>query len=359
MFTHTGTGNPLSLPPGFRESDPAQEETRPFIWCYPPTHGLEARLAAPRYINLEEMRTVEIELGSGRNNITKGLLRIRPATAGLRLRTSEIAVIAGQIEMASNAEPGCIEFVNLAPNTTTRFRVPYTVDENHTMLSARLEVSYETEAGRFAYFSTSSIISTLPISVNVQDIFRDDVLLSRFTVSPAMLIPLRILGCDIPDSQAYEVESGIKGPMALDVFPKQPASVIYKIKQKGGRAPSTNPKTKQQNSLRLTVRYTCIDDECLLLIKQKFSEAIGQSKHKALTRLLTPHIVDAFREQLSTSDMESIGLLREVGMLSYKDVQWDTVLEGLQETLREEVKGWLTKWHQVRILRIKMLIDGC
>ena len=101
VFTHTGHGSSAGLPPGFRESEP-EAETRPFIWCYPPPHGLEAKLAAPRIINLEELRTLEIELNSGSNNISKGLLRIRPATAGLRLRTSEITVIAGDIEMISH-----------------------------------------------------------------------------------------------------------------------------------------------------------------------------------------------------------------------------------------------------------------
>lgn len=347
MFTHAGHGSSAVLPPGFRESEPAEAETRPFIWCYPPTHGLEAMLAVPRSINLEELRTLEIELNSGRNNISKVLLRVRPATAGLRLRTSEITVIAGEIEMTPNTESGNIEFADLAQDTLIRFRVPYTVDENHTMLSARLEVIYETDAGRFTYISTSSVISTLPISVNVQDIFRDDVLLSRFTVSPAMLVPLRILGCDIPESDVYEVQSSVRGPLALDVFPKQPASIIYKIKPKGGRAPVVNA-TAKRNSLRLTVRYTCIDDECLLLIRQKFSSALEQSKYKSLTRLLTPHIVDAFREQLSTSDMESIGLLREMDMLSYEDVHWDAVLKGLRDSLRGEVRSWLIRWHQVR-----------
>ncbi|KAF4944846.1 hypothetical protein F66182_18640, partial [Fusarium sp. NRRL 66182] len=155
--------------------------------------------------------------------------------------------------MTPNTESGSIEFTDLTQDTLIRFRIPYTVDENHTMLSARLEVAYETDAGRFTYISTSSVVSTLPISVNVQDIFRDDVLLSRFTVSPAMLVPLRILGCEIPESDVYEVQSG----------------------PKGGRAPVVNATTKR-NSLRLTVRYTCIDDECLLLVRQKFSSALEQ-----------------------------------------------------------------------------------
>ncbi|KAH8698383.1 putative TMEM1 family protein [Talaromyces proteolyticus] len=343
VFTYGGGSSSSALPPGFREPEGTEEEVRPYIWCYPPTTGLEARLTTPHYINLEELRTVEVEVDSGRNNISKGVLRVRPATAGLRLRIAETIVVGGDIKMTPQPELASLEFVNFAPESSVRFRIPYSVDENHTMLSARLEAIYETDTGKFTYISASSIISTLPISVNVQDIFKDDVLFSRFTVSPAMLIPLRVLGCDIPESDSYQVDCGMRGPVAYDVFPKQAASIIYKIKLRDGRTPQSN---ESKRSLRLTVQFTCLDEECLLLIKQKFVAAIMHSKHKSLMRLLTPHIVDAFRTQLSTSDMEAIGLLREVEVLNYNQVHWDTVLSSLREPFRKEVRDWLVEWHK-------------
>lgn len=288
---------------------------------------------------------MEVEIDSGRNNISSGVVRVRPATAGLRLRISEASVVDGDITMTPNPESGSLEFTKFSSESSVRLRIPYSVDEEHTMLSTRLEVVYETDSGRFTYISTSSVISTLPISVNVQDVFKDDVLFSRFTVSPAMLIPLRVLGCNIPESAPYQVEGGLHGPVAFDVFPKQPASVVYKIRLRGNGARLGN---ESKRSLRLTVQFTCLDEECLLLVKQKFLAAITGSKFKSLERLLTPHIVEAFRTQLSTSDMEAIGLLREVEALSYNQVHWETVLSGLREPFRKEVRDWLVEWHKVR-----------
>jgi hypothetical protein len=46
--------------------------------------------------------------------------------------------------------------------------------------------------------------------------------------------------------------------------------------------------------------------------------------------------------------MEAIGLLREVEVLSYNQVHWETVLSGLREPFRKEVREWLVEWHQVR-----------
>jgi hypothetical protein len=345
VFTYGGGSHSSALPPGFREPEESEEATKPYIWCYPAASGLDARLATPHYINLEELRTVEVEIDSGRNEISSGVVRVRPATAGLRLRIAEASVVDGDISMTPIPESGSLEFTKLSSESSIRLRIPYSVDEEHTMLSTRLEVVYETDGGRFTYVSTSSIISTLPISVNVQDVFKDDVLFSRFTVSPAMLIPLRVLGCNIPESTSYQVDGGVQGPVAFDVFPKQPASVLYKIRLRGsGARLSDDPK----RSLRLTVQFTCLDEECLLLIKQKFVAAITDSKFKTLVRLLTPHIIEAFRTQLSTSDMETIGLVREVEALSYNQVHWEAVLSGLREPFRKEVRDWLVEWHQVR-----------
>lgn len=346
VFTYGGGSHSSALPPGFRELEESSEEAaKPYIWCYPAASGLDARLATPHYINLEELRTVEVEIDSGRNNISSGVVRVRPATAGLRLRIAEAAVVDGDITMKPNPESGSLEFTKFPSESSVRLRIPYSVDEEHTVLSTRLEIVYDTDGGRFAYVSTSSIISTLPISVNVQDVFKDDVLFSRFTVSPAMLIPLRVLGCNIPESSSYQVDGGVQGPVAFDVFPKQPASVLYKIRlRESGARQSEDSK----RSLRLTVQFTCLDEECLLLIKQKFVAAITDSKFKELVRLLTPHIVESFRTQLSTSDMETIGLVREVEALSYNQVHWETVLSALREPFRKEVRDWLVEWHQVR-----------
>ncbi|KAJ5097370.1 hypothetical protein N7456_008091, partial [Penicillium angulare] len=332
-----------SLPIGFREAeDAADTDNRPYIFCYPPPNGLQAKIVSPHLINLEAMRTLELELNSGRNDITSGTLRVRPATAGLRLRISEAEVVEGELDISANNDSGSIEFNKLSTQSFVRLRIPYTVEEALNSLSARVEVGYETEQGRFAFTAVHSIVATLPISVNVQDIFKDEMLFSRFTVSPAMLIPLRITNCSLPSSDAYDVQSSITGPVALDVFPKQPASLLYKIRPLGSTVKST-PAGK--NNLRLRVDFTCVDDECFDAIEKSFAAAIESSPYSQYASFLTSHIVGRFRNQLSTSDMEVIGLVRELEMLPYESIRWDELLGGLKEST-EEVREWLTAWHE-------------
>ncbi|GKZ35154.1 hypothetical protein AbraIFM66950_005706 [Aspergillus brasiliensis] len=341
VFTFGG-GKHASLPVGFREAIEAEEEdSRPYIYCYPPPDGLQAKIVSPHFVNLEELRTLELELSSGWNDIKSGTLRVRPATAGLRLRTTETELVEGDIKIEAHSDSGNIEFTRLKPNSFVRFRIPYTVEEHHPMLSARAEVAYETEKGRFTYSSVHNIISGLPISVNVQDVFKDSVLFSRFTISPAMLIPLRILKCQIPSSDIYEVQSSIGDSVALNVFAKQPASLLYKIRQR----PDNIPTPGARRSLRLSVDFTCVDDECLYAVEQTFKSSVATSKFHQYTSLLTSHIVETFRSQLSTSDMEVVGLVREVETLQYANAHWETLLSALKEPV-DGLKAWLMDWHK-------------
>jgi hypothetical protein len=341
LFTY-GSGKHSALPLGFRETVDAEEDSRPYIYCYPPPGGLQAKIASPHLVNLEEMRTLELELNSGWNDIKSATVRVRPATAGLRLRITEAEVVEGEIQISANNETGHIEFSQLGPQSFVRFRIPYTMEEHHPMLSARAEVTYETTNGRFSYSSSHSIVSGLPISVNVQDTFKDKMLFSRFTVSPAMMIPLRILKCSIPASDFYQVQSHVGDSVSLNVFPKQPASLLYKIQQREDGVISPG----SRRSLRLSVDFTCVNDECLDAVERTFKESIANSEYQRYTTLLTSHIVDTFRTQLSTSDMEVIGLVREVETLPYANVKWELLLSALKEPL-DGLKAWLHEWHQV------------
>jgi hypothetical protein len=342
LFT-LASGKHPALPVGFREVLDAEEvDSRPYVYCFPRPEGLQAKITSPHVVNLEQMRTLELELYSGRNNVKTGTIRVRPATAGLRLRVAEAEVVEGSVTISTNSESGNIGITQLEPQSILRLRIPYTVEEVHPMLSARAEVSYETESGRFSYSSLHNIVSALPISVNVQDVFKDEVLFSRFTVSPAMMIPLRILKCSIPSSDVYEVQSHVKDSVAMDVFPKQPASLLYRIQQRKNSVTSAG----SRRSLRLSVEFTCVDDECLDAVETRFKSSIGDSGFRQYTTLLTSHIVQAFRTQLSTADMEVVGLIRELRTLSYANVGWDVLLGALKEPV-DGLKAWLMTWHQV------------
>ncbi|EER42375.1 TMEM1 family protein [Histoplasma capsulatum H143] len=338
-------GLPSSFSAGLQQpnaDDSDDEAERPFVFCYPPARGLQAEVSPPYRINLSELRTIEIGLKSGWNDILKGALRVKPATAGLRLRITEASIVDGDLKLEGNAESGQIDFTSFGPNSSARLSIPYTIEDDQTTLSARLEVVYETADCQFSYFSATSIISTLPVSVNVQDIFKDDSLISRFTISPAMATPLRILNCKIPSSEVYEVQPSIHHGQVLDCFPRQSASVLYKITPRGEKALEADA---SKRSLALTIDFTCLDEECLSVIENRFVQDICASKFAQLARLLTPHLLEAFRSEWTANDMEIISLIREIDILSYERVQWETVTNSLGGKLGKGVVSWLKEWH--------------
>ncbi|KAJ5491196.1 hypothetical protein N7539_002763 [Penicillium diatomitis] len=340
------SGSHSALPVGFRESDEGAEgDKRPYVYCYPAPGGLQAKVVSPRLINLEAMRALELELQSGRDEISSGTIRVRPATAGLRLRIAEVEVVDGGVQVKSDPDLGTIGFAKLSAQSSVRLRIPYTVEEAYTTLSARTEINYKTDHGDFSFSTTHNIVAALPISVNVQDIFKETILFSRFTISPAMLVPLRITNCSLPSSDVYEVESSVTGPVAMDVFPKQPGSLLYKIRPTESTSIFNGNGAAAPRSLRLRVDFTCVDDECFAAVENLFLSAIQSSPFAQYATLLAPHIVNSFRAQLSTADLEAIGLVREVEMLSYQSVRWEPLLSALKEPI-ENMRQWLSGWHQ-------------
>jgi hypothetical protein len=346
FFVHGNALQP-SLPPGFREEVSAEStdyERLPTIFCYPTAKGLEAKISPPHHIDLGELRSIEVDLKSGWNNVLRGVLRVRPATAGLRLRIADASIVSGAIEIRDSADSGNIEFANFEADSFVRFRIPYSVEADHNTLLARLEVSYETASGRFSYSSATSIISTLPINVNVQDVFKDDVLFSRFTIGPAMSTPVRLLNCRMRSSEIYKVQSSMQEHKILDVFPKQPASLLCKIMQPEGRAQASQAKKR---ALALTIDFNCLDEECLTVIEERFRADIEASPFEHLSRLLIPHLLELFRSRWTANDFETIGLLREVEIPSYESAQWESITGTLGPEMENEIKLWLVEWHKV------------
>jgi hypothetical protein len=130
----------------------------------------------------------------------------------------------------------------------------------------------------------------------------------------------------------------------LDVFPKQPASLLCKIMQRDGRPQGSLAK---KLSLALTIDFNCLDEECLTVIEERFREDIKASPFEHLSRLLIPHLLELFRSRWTANDFETIGLLREIEISSYEIAQWESITGTLGREVEAEIKLWLVEWHKV------------
>ncbi|KAF3491930.1 uncharacterized protein GIQ15_01447 [Arthroderma uncinatum] len=323
---------------------PASEDERPHIVCYPAAEAFGGKISQSRAINLVENRSLDIELNSGWNDISTGYVRLKPATAGLRLIIADVSLVDGSLTLDDEKKGGRICFSSLARDSTAILRVPYTMEGSQTTLSVSMEVEYETAEGEFDYISSSSIISTLPVSVNVQDLFQDGQLFSRFSISPGMLIPIRVFNCEMASSGKYDVEaSALKGEI-FDVFPKQPASLLYKITPRSDYQP--DKKEGSARPLSLSMEFSCLNEECLSVLEDKFTEEVESSPFSGLKHLLVPFLLAAFSAIWTAHALEIIGLVREIEVYSYEHVQWNTAIQSLDIDTQKRLVEWLKKWHE-------------
>ncbi|KAI9792943.1 MAG: hypothetical protein M1816_001265 [Peltula sp. TS41687] len=306
------------------------------IRCYPQPTALEAKLELARHVALGESRSIEVCISSGRNDISRAELRIRSASAGLRLKTAEAKVSSGSIEIKSRPRPGVLELGTLSADSLVKFRIPYALEHELpeitaqlTGLQVKIEVDYTTKAGDFSYFDTCNVLIVLPLGVNVQDIFRENALFSKFTISTASSVPIRVVKSNLEGSDMLKVQS--PGSLVAPLIASTDKQSVSQI--------------SEQRRLALVTEYSCLDDEIECNVGSVFTNALMTSQYESLSRLLLPHLLSSLRSR-SSSELATAGLLGEVDVGPFENLRWDECLRALAPDHRTDVRGWLQAWHE-------------
>jgi trafficking protein particle complex subunit 10 len=313
------------------------------IVLFPRPSGLHAKLGLPKLIHLEKKRAIEIEISSGWNDITYGELRLRAAKAGLRLHTADAEMVDDPlVEIVDKTKPGIITFGDFPPHYSAKFRIPYQLDNDLNDLSIKLEVEYTTEKGNFLFASTPEVSIALPLGVNVQDIFKQKALFSKFTVSSSTNVPIRIKKSTLEGSDLYEASTGNDETNPLLVFSKQSASFIYKITR---RKSIDKSKKDAKKPLGLLIEYRLVDEEIQDAIESVFKTSIEKASLQEFTHLLLPVIINSFMKK-TLPQFEKIALLGEVAIEPFDIGQWGDPLLGIPDKHKDKVIAWLKEWHQ-------------
>ena len=75
-------------------------------------------------------------------------------------------------------------------------------------------------------------------------------------------------------------------------------------------------------------------------------DALNGSSLGGFSRLLVPTLLSWVRRR-SAQDLETIVLLGEINLGSFRDLGWGDALDGLPSGSRVKVEAWLTNWHEV------------
>lgn len=322
----------------------------PLLLLYQRPDSFDAELSSSRSLHLDRSRFLEIDVTSGWNDILHGELHVRAATASLRVQTSDAKVVDNKLEISKRSDAGVIKFRSLSPGSKVKILVPFTVENDLNDIALKLEFSYTTNKGTFFFANNPSISIMLPLGVNVQDMFKQKALFSKFTISSATTSPLRLLKSDLEPSDTFEACSGggLRNPVMI--FPRQPASLLYKIIR---RTSKTKPISfygprKNKSNLSLVIHYICLEEEINHAVKSALDEALSSSYLYTYSRLIISVVLSQLHLRISSYDLERIALLGELPTSIFSDVRWRDLFLGLEsiDDQQEDTAALLAQWIQ-------------
>jgi hypothetical protein len=319
------------------------------ISCFPRAEAFEARIYLSHFIHIDKPRHIEVEFSSGWNEIERADIRLKSASAGLRLRTANATVASGDVELEDNKPtPGIIAVGTMAANSTATLKVPYDMETILQDLTIKIDVDYYTDNGQFQYTSSFTIPVELPLDVNVHDHFKSKSLFSRFNIKTASQVPLELLDVSLEGSEEFNVHAPKRPKESVHVFPKQPVAITYKVTKK-----ATDAANKRQSristpgSLSLSVEYRCLDEDVLDRVRKLFADAVEDSPVHRLARLLTNTFAAQLEENILPHQYERIALLEKLDLGAFENMGWADCLESLPLIIRDDTQTWLQKWHEV------------
>lgn len=318
------------------------------ILVWPKEEALEARIALYRSIHLGRPRLLELEISSGQNVVSRGRVNLRACSAGLRLHMADAEVIGGNNLGFDTSQAGTLGFGDLSADAKFVARVPYALENDLTEIKVKAEVFYTVAGKDYHYIRNSALPVQLQLSVNVQDSFQEQALLSNFKIGTASSTPVRVHGYSMLGTSAYQIALPPVVDNALWIYPRQPLSLVVKIQRNASSTQGAAIKRASDRLLLLQIRYACLDQEVNVAVAGALSTALHESKFRGKSRLLVDALKKTLQSQLSTQDLESIGLLHQIQMGAFQDCNWDSVLAGLKPEERAEIEPWLMQWHLVR-----------
>ena len=320
---------------------PSKAYKRPWVSVYPPANAFSAGIAVERTIHVERVRSLDLRLHSGWNEISNLDLKLRPASAGLRLHLADAELIDVKVRNDSEPSSGQIQLEGLEAHHSAFVKIPYSLEQAAQEILIRFEARYNTPDGSFVFVSSKKISTELPVDVEVNDVFHLDALFSTFTVKTINRSPLSITGAHLEPSGVYDVVAPPVLQMPMTVFERQPVKLTYKILRKE----SASSKANEKHSLSLSLHYNSTEELMIECLRKRLADTLEGSPFNALSQLLLPLLAERSKSSLSKADIEMAALLHEVKLPAFEDLGWYDIVSTLPETIQQQLVEWLRKWH--------------
>lgn len=307
----------------------------PAVTLYQRTSSLDVRLFSSKDIRLDSNNMLEVEVMTGWNEITSAEVKIKSATGGLRLLMGDAVILDESAGKSKKVEGGTFTFGAIARDSSVKIRFPFKMEQDVLHVAVKVEVTYSTDKGTFTFFKTSSVSIALALGVNVQDVFKHKALFSRFTVSTASPSPLRLYKSELIPSDLFESHYGIPPSDPVAIFPKQPASLLYKIVKKPEVA--IGPSTKK--TLYLKLWYSVLQDEIEDLLDKTLTKDLADTPLRQYSKLIVYKVLAWSQKRLTAYELEKCTLLGELSTSFLSDINWATQFPGIGPTSSSSLQG--------------------
>lgn len=345
-FSHEFQPKPQTTPLGITNANLSERRSSmsgPSLLIYPHGDALEASAALANDIHIDQLRSIVVQVATGRNDTENLDLRLRSASAGLRLHTADAAIVEGEHVHLDTSQAGTLRLGAVEAGASIKIKVPYSTERSLDELTVRIEGSYQTSQGPFTYLRTSAIPAALPLDVDVNDIFKSQALFSRFSIRTTNAIPLQVTNVQLQESQAYGVRA-LPCPLPMIVFDKQPASLTYKTTRKENGSEGLD---KKETALALTVEYLRSDEVIFAKLGDLLEKAVANSPFAVLRRLLVPTLLNRAKAHAAAQQLEQAVLVGELQVPSYEALGWEKIIASLPDDKCQGLDEWLRDWHSV------------
>lgn len=324
---------------------------RSLLRVRPDSRALKASLQIPTFIALDQGSVLELTIETNRNDLTS-LVIMLGAPADAVTFCHEGARLLGEEDLQIHADQQNMKIQSVGPDKVIRLAIPYSSFNRMDPLPARISIDYVNVSGPDRvrkYRTTQNINLALPVAVNVQDFFRPDRVISRFTVSSPGRHSLRIQSATLTAQEhGLKVTSFRQTNPEEDVTPESPVSYIFMVQRPDiGQGPDSDPRL-----LRLRVQYRTIEEEIRLifrlLIETESSSTSSELQTSALNYLLG--LLSKTRDYRFVSRYLETGKL---GLVDGGDVKEQS--PELQEIIVTVLKVSTASARRTQILRVSCL----
>ncbi|KAK9457986.1 trafficking protein particle complex subunit 10 [Dipodascopsis uninucleata] len=284
-------------------------------------------LSTPRIMNLGEPKCVVISLKTGWNNVQSGNVTIKSMTNGVRLLLMEANgtmtddVVHDDLKYSRDPEPR-LTFGSLNSDSELSIFLPYQSEADIREITLRIQVEFRTDTDKSYAFSTlKKVPVSLSLSVNVQDIFKQNYLFSKFSVSCVGQSPLRIISSLLEENESYNIAHGSGSLNSYVAFPRQPVTLVYKISKKEMNI------LKNPSPLSLRIKYRKLSDELRFEISRIVREKLGNVCDGKYCCMIQDHMQSIFNQ-----DIIDYGFTDTISFGIYMKADWSSIYEHIPYT---------------------------